>query len=100
MPDHDEVVDARPHLRGRRLGEVVEAGERAELELDPLRAGAAERVAADHVAEEVDDVAADERPGRHQPERDDAQDDGDRPVGRVARSDDAARRSGSRARRS
>ena len=34
------------------------------VEPDPLRPGAAEGVAADHVAEGVDHVTADERPGR------------------------------------
>ena len=47
--------------------------------------GAAERVAADHVAEHVDDVAADERPRGHDQEGDDAEADRDRPVGRRAR---------------
>ena len=71
-----------------------------ELELDPLRAGPAERVAADHVAEEVDDVSADERPRRHQPERDDAEDDATVRSAGSPRPDDQRRRLGPRARRS
>ena len=59
-------------------------GELAEIEPDPLRAWPAERVPADHVAEDVDDVASDEGPSRDQPERHDAQHDGERAVGRVA----------------
>ena len=62
--DQDEVVDAGLRLGRRRLGERREVGHVAGVEADPLRPRAAERVPADHVPEDVDDVATDERPGR------------------------------------
>ena len=84
-PDDDEVVDARraswsASPRGAWPRSVTLAG----VELDPLRPGAAEGVAADHVAEDVDDVAADERAGGHDEEPDDRERDR-RPSGRPAR---------------
>ena len=61
--DQHQVVDAGLRLGRRRLGKRREVRHVAGVELDPLRPGAAERVAADHVAQDVDDVAADERAG-------------------------------------
>ena len=46
-------------LGRRRLRQVGEVGPFADLELDPLRAGTPEGVAADHVAQDEDDVATD-----------------------------------------
>ncbi len=62
-PDQHEVVDARPGLRGGRLGQRFERVELADVELDPFGPGAAKRVPADHVAQDIHDIAADIRPG-------------------------------------
>ena len=58
-------------FRGVASGSVGEVGHVAGVELDPLRPGAAEGVAADHVAQHEDDVAADVRAGRQDEEADD-----------------------------
>ncbi len=68
-------------LGRRRLGERREVGHVAGVELDPFRPGATERVAADHVAEDVDDVPADVGAGGHDQEADQRQRDRDGPVG-------------------
>ena len=69
LPHQHELVDPQLGLHEPALGDrAVRLGLRG-LERDPLRAGAAERMAADHVAEHVHDVAADVRRGREHEER-------------------------------
>ena len=56
VADDDEVVDPGLELRRAALGDV---GQAAEVERDPLRAGAAPGVAVDVGPDEVHEVAAD-----------------------------------------
>ena len=88
VADDDEVVDPGLQLRRAALGDV---GQAAEVERDPLRAGAAPGVAVDVGPDEVHEVAADRRAEREQEVADDEQ-------RRSARSDRSGCRSGSRAR--
>jgi hypothetical protein len=64
-----------PSLRLDRLafGDVPAVVDLRRLQRDPLRTRTAERVAVDHVAEDVDHVAADVGPGREDQEREDRQ---------------------------
>ena len=68
LADEDELVDPELGLDRPALGDPAVAIDLGRLERDPLRAGAAEGVPADHVAEDVDDVAADVRAGREDQE--------------------------------
>ena len=73
LADEDELVDPELGLDRPALGDRAVVVDLGRLQRDPLRAGAAERVAADHVAEDVDDVAADVGAGRQDQEADDGQ---------------------------
>jgi hypothetical protein len=78
LADQHERVDSELGLDELALGDIAIAVELARLHRDPLRACAAERVAADHIAGDVDDIAADVRPGREDQEPDHRQRDPER----------------------
>ncbi len=69
--DDDEIVAAGAHLGRRGLGKSGQIVDRPGIEPDPFRPGTAERVAADHVAGYVHDIAPDEGSGRDDQEADD-----------------------------
>ena len=83
-PDDHEVVDPGPHLAWRRLRQGGEVRHVPGLEPDPFRAGTAEGVAADHVAQGEDDVAADIRAGGHDQQTDDEEHGRSRPLSAAA----------------
>ena len=68
-------------LVGVASGIVARSAHVAGVELDPFRPGAAERVAADHVAEDVDDVSPDIGGGGDDQEPDEREGDRDGSVG-------------------
>src|ERR687898_2692489 len=86
-PDQHEVVDpgARPGRRCvRQVGKIDEI---AEVETNPLRAGTPEGVPADHVAQVVHDLAADEGTSADDQERDARETDWDRSIDRSGSTD-------------